>query len=102
MFQYYQIILAASYSPIISIEGKTYASVELKLALQKGYTIDKLYSALHYEKYKGLMKDYVEFFLGMKIKSTQKYTQEECRSVVAANVLSCAAQSALPCLKVSG
>jgi len=36
--------------------GKTFASVELKLALQKGYKITKIHSAIEYEKYTGLMK----------------------------------------------
>ena len=32
------------------MEAKTFASVELKRALEKGYTITKLYSALEYKK----------------------------------------------------
>ena len=37
--------------------GKAFASVELTLALQKGYKITKIHSAIEYEKYIGLMKN---------------------------------------------
>ena len=60
--------------------NKTYASVELKLALQKGYEI-KIHSALEYRQYTGLMKDYVEFFLKIKIENNQHYTPDECRKI---------------------
>ena len=46
---------------------KTFTSVELKLALSKGYKITKIYSARQYRKYTGLMNKYVEFFLKIKI-----------------------------------
>ena len=61
--------------------NKTYASVELKLALQKGYTI-KIHSALEYRQYTGLMKDYVEFFLKIKIENNQHYTTDECKKIM--------------------
>ena len=35
---------------------KTWSSVELKLALGKGYTITKIHSAIKYKRYNGLMK----------------------------------------------
>jgi hypothetical protein len=38
---------------------KTWASPELKLALQKGYEITKIHSAVAYKRYNGLMKEYV-------------------------------------------
>ena len=60
--------------------NKTYASVELKLALQKGYKI-KIHSALEYRQYTGLMKDYVEFFLKIKIENNQHYTPDACRKL---------------------
>ena len=44
------------------MEEKTFTSVELQLALKLGYEILKIYSALEYKKYRGLMKDYVDFF----------------------------------------
>jgi hypothetical protein len=63
------------------MKSKTFASVELKLAVEKGYKIDKLHAALKYDRYNGLMKKYVEFFLEMKIKNTKAYTQEECDEI---------------------
>ena len=63
------------------MKSKTFLSVELKLAVEKGYTSDKLYAALQYDRYNGLMKKYVEFFLEMKIKNTKAYTQEECDEI---------------------
>ena len=61
--------------------NKTYASVELKLALQKGYKI-KIHSALEYRQYTGLMKDYVEFFLKIKIENNQHYTPDACKKIL--------------------
>ena len=58
------------------MKSKTFASVELKLAVEKGYKIDTLHSALKYDRYNGLMKKYVEFFLEIKIRNTKAYTQE--------------------------
>ena len=60
------------------MEEKTFTSVELQLALKLGYEIKKIYSALEYKKYTGLMKDYVEFFLKIKIQNNKHYTPEEC------------------------
>ena len=48
---------------------KTYASVELKKALEKGYVIDKIYAAYEYDKMDGLMKQYVGSFLKMRLKT---------------------------------
>ena len=59
------------------MENKEYSSVELKLALQKGYQI-KIHSALEYTQYTGLMKKYVEFFLQIKIENNKHYTPAEC------------------------
>ena len=50
------------------MKSKTFASVELKFAVEKGYKFDKVHAALKYDRYNGLMKKYVEFFLEMKIK----------------------------------
>ena len=63
------------------MKSKTFASVELKLAVEKGYKIDTLHSALKYDRYNGLMKKYVEFFLEMKVKNTKACTQEECDEI---------------------
>ena len=63
------------------LKGKTFASVELKRALEVGYKITKIYSALQYKKYNGLMKDYVAHFIKMKIENSGKMTQEECQEV---------------------
>jgi hypothetical protein len=45
----------------------TWASVELRRALQHGYVITKIHSALAYKKHTGLMKDYVGIFHIMRI-----------------------------------
>jgi hypothetical protein len=58
--------------------GKTYASVELKLALEKGYTITKIYAADEYNKLDGLMRKYVGNFLKIKVENTKTYNAEEC------------------------
>ena len=42
--------------------GKTYASVELQRALEKGYIINKVYAAYEYKRLDGLMKKYVGNF----------------------------------------
>ena len=44
----------------------TWSSVELQRALEVGYVITKIHSALEYEKQNGLMKDYVGLFMQMK------------------------------------
>jgi hypothetical protein len=38
----------------------TWTIVELRMALKKGYKITKIYAAIGYECYNGLMKDYVK------------------------------------------
>ena len=45
-----------------------------------GYKI-KIHSALEYKKYKGLMKEYVDFFLKMKIENYKFYSPEECERI---------------------
>ena len=45
------------------LEAKTFASVELKRALEVGYKITKIYGAWQYKQYNGLMKDYVAHFI---------------------------------------
>ena len=57
---------------------KTWASPELKLALQKGYEITKIHSAVAYKRYNGLMKEYVGNFIKMKIENTEVTNQQEC------------------------
>ena len=42
------------------MKNKTFSSVELKYAIQHGSKI-KVHSALEFNKYTGLMKDYVDF-----------------------------------------
>ena len=63
------------------MKNKTFTSVELKYALEHGYEISKIHAALQYEKYTGLMKNYVEFFLKMKVENTKHYTDEECNEI---------------------
>ncbi len=41
------------------MKEKTWASVELKVALEKGYNITKIHSAVSYKRYNGLMREYV-------------------------------------------
>ena len=60
---------------------KTWASPELKLALQKGYEITKIHSAVAYKRYNGLMKEYVGSFIKMKIENTGVKNQQECDEV---------------------
>ena len=62
------------------MENKTFSSVELKYALQNGYKI-KIHSALEFNRYAGLMKDYVEFFLKIKIENNSHYTEDECNKI---------------------
>ena len=62
------------------MKNKTFSSVELKKALHKWYNI-KIPSALAYQKYTGLMKDYVEFFFKIKIQNNKHYTPEECNKI---------------------
>ena len=59
----------------------TWSSVEIKRALEVGYVITKKHSALEYEKYPGLMKDYVGFFIQMKIENETELTQLECDTI---------------------
>ena len=63
------------------MKEKSFTSVELKYALQFGYKITRVYSALMFEKFTGLMKDYVEFFLKIKIENNKHYTPEECERI---------------------
>ncbi len=58
--------------------AKTWTSIELKKALEVGYKITRIYAALEYKKVTGLMKQYVEHFLKMKIENNKTLTQEEC------------------------
>jgi hypothetical protein len=63
------------------MEGETFASVELKRALEVGYTINKIYGAWQYKQYNGLLKDYVAHFIKMKIENSGTMTDEECNEV---------------------
>ena len=60
---------------------KTFTSVELKRALEKGYKITKIHAALEYKKIDGLMKRYVGHFLKMKIENNGVMTQKECDDI---------------------
>jgi hypothetical protein len=60
---------------------KTWTSVELKLALEKGYKITKIHAALAYKRLNGLMKDYVGNFIKMKIENSGVKNQEECDEI---------------------
>ena len=48
------------------LENKTFSSVELKYALERGYTINKIHSVLEYIRFKVIMKDNVDFFLNVQ------------------------------------
>ena len=63
------------------MEGKTFASIELKTALEVGYTINKIYGTWQYKQYNGLMKYYVAHFIKMKIENSGTMTDEECNEV---------------------
>jgi hypothetical protein len=56
--------------------GKTWSSIELKEALEKCYKITKIYSALQYDKFNGLMQKYVGNFLKMKVENSGTKTKE--------------------------
>ena len=60
---------------------KTWSSVELKLALEKGYQITKIHSAVAYKRYNGLMREYVGNFIKMKIENSGVKPQKECDEV---------------------
>ena len=51
------------------MKEKTWASVEPKLALEKGYTITKIHSAIAYKRHTGLMREYVGNFIKLKLKT---------------------------------
>ena len=55
-------------NPLIA---KAYASMELKLALEKGHIITKIYAAHEYNKLDGLMQKYVANFLKIKVENTK-------------------------------
>ena len=60
---------------------KTWTSLELKLAIEKGYQITKIHTALAYKRMNGLMKEYVGTFMKMKIENNGKLSPEECHEV---------------------
>ncbi len=64
---------------------KTFTSIELKYALELGYKITKIHSAMEYRKYQGLMKEYVEKFLKIKIENNKHYTPDECERINASH-----------------
>ena len=61
-----------------TMNEKTWSSVELQRALELGYVITKIHSALEYEQFQGLMKEYVGFFIQMKIENESELSQEAC------------------------
>ena len=61
--------------------NKIFTSAELKLAIEKGYKVTKVHSFQQFEKYEGLMKQYVSFFLKIKIENNKHYTPEECEEI---------------------
>jgi hypothetical protein len=63
------------------MKEKTYSSVELKKAIEKGYYISKIHSAYEFKKHNGLMKDYVAKFIQMKIENSGVITQDEADEV---------------------
>jgi hypothetical protein len=60
---------------------KTWTTIELQKALEKGYTITKIHSAVEYKRLNGLMKKYVEHFIKMKIENNGVKTQTECDDI---------------------
>lgn len=63
------------------MKEKTWAPVELKMALEKGYKITKIHSALAYKRYNGLMREYVGNFIKMKIENSEVKNQKKCDEV---------------------
>ena len=63
------------------MKEKSWSSVELKKALEVGYVIDKIHSALQYFKFDGVMKHYVATFIQMKIENEKELTQAECDEI---------------------
>ncbi len=59
------------------MKEKTWTSIELKTALEKGYTFGKIHAALECSKLDVLMKDYVGHFLKLKIANNGVLTQKE-------------------------
>ena len=59
----------------------TWASVELKRSMEEGYVITKIHAALKYDKFNGLMKEYVGDFIQMKIENEKELTQDECDTI---------------------
>jgi hypothetical protein len=59
----------------------TWTTVELQMALKKGYQITKIYAVAEYDRMNGPMKAYVNHFLQMKIENTRNYSQEECDEI---------------------
>ena len=51
------------------IVAGTWSSVEIKKAIQLGYIVDKVHSAINYKRHNGPFKDYVATFIKMKIEN---------------------------------
>jgi hypothetical protein len=51
---------------LVSPKTGTWTSMELKLALEKGYTLENVYEMWHYESSQSLFKDYVRTFIALK------------------------------------
>ena len=51
------------------------------MALEKGYKITKIHSAIAYKRYTGLMREYVGNFIKLKIENSGVKTQAECDEV---------------------
>ena len=63
------------------MKSKTFTSIELKRALDLGYKIDKIHSALQYNKQQGLMNNYVQKNIKIKIKCSGKLDQDKCDEI---------------------
>jgi G:T-mismatch repair DNA endonuclease (very short patch repair protein) len=61
--------------------AKTYSSVELRRALELGYKITKIHAAAEYEQFTGLMKEYVEKFVRVKIQCSGVLNDDQCKSI---------------------
>ena len=49
--------------------------------MKHGYKITKIYSALKFKRYIGLMKKYIDFFIKIKIQNNGFLTPEQCNEI---------------------
>ncbi len=66
---------------LCELKEKTFTSLELKKALELGYVINKIYGALEYKRFAGLMREYVSVFIKMKIEHEGDKSPDECQKI---------------------